>query len=110
MSEVVKHIPESVAHARPKEEQTALTHPDPLAMVAAWRPGRKTRQQAAEDIARFAEMRKGISEAVDRYWENMARQEEQKIPWWVLLLVLLGAILTAETDQQGEAQPSESPI
>jgi hypothetical protein len=78
MGEVLRPIPESVAHARPKEEQTSLTRPDPLAMVAAWRQGRKPRQQALADIERLAEMRKGISEAVDRYWENLARQEEQK--------------------------------
>ena len=100
MNEVVRHIPESVAHARPKEEQTALTRPDPLAVVAAWRPGRKTRQQALEDIERFAEMRKGINEAVDRYWENQARQEAQKITWWVIFLAVLGSVLSSGNDHQ----------
>jgi hypothetical protein len=102
MSEGLRHIPESVAHARPKAEQTALTRPDPLAMVTAWRKGSKPRQQVLADIERLAEMRKGISEAVDRYWENLARQDEQKIPWWVIFLAVLGTILgSGDDDQEG---------
>ena len=35
-------------------------------------------RQALDDIEQLAEMRQRMSEAVDRYWENVARQEEQK--------------------------------
>jgi hypothetical protein len=105
MSEVVRHIPESVANARPKGEQTALKYADAKTAVAPfWNRGRKVRKQTWEDVEKSAEFRAGIQEAVERYWEKMAaRQEEQKIPWWTLLLAFLGAILSSGDDDQADA-------
>lgn len=114
MSEVVRHIPESVAHARPKEEQTAPKYADAKAAVAAyWNRGRNARRQTWEDVEKSAEFRAGIHEAVEQCWANMATSEAegaQRIPWWALLLAFLGAILTAGEDHQAEAQLSESPL
>jgi hypothetical protein len=114
MSEVVRPIPESVANARPKEEQTALKYPDAKAAVAAfWNRGRKPRRQTWEDVERSAAFRAEIHEAVEQYWANMTKSEAEgarRIPWWVLLLAFLGAILPGEEDLQGEVQPSELPV
>jgi hypothetical protein len=102
MSEVLRHIPESVANARPTEEQATFKYSDAKAAVAAyWNRGRKARRQTWEDVEKAAEFRAGIHEAVEQYWEKMAaRQEEQKIPWWVLLLALLGSVLSSGDDHQ----------
>jgi hypothetical protein len=107
MSEVVRHIPESVANARPKGEQPDLKYSDAkAAMEAFWNRGRKARRQTWEDVERSAAFRAEIHEAVEQYWTNMATSEAEgarRIPWWVLLLVLLGSVLSSGDDHQAEA-------
>ena len=111
MSEVVRHIPESVANARPQEEQTALKYADAKAAVAAyWNRGRKARRQTWEDVQRSAEFRAGIDEALERHREKIATSEAEgvrRIPWWALLLAFLGAILTDDEEHHVDEEFQE---
>jgi len=75
MSEVVRHIPENVATARPKEEQAALKYPD--AKAAYWNRGRKARRQTWADLEAIAESRQQTEEAVQQYWEKQAAQTQE---------------------------------
>jgi hypothetical protein len=66
MSEVLRHIPESVAHARPKEEQADLTYPDAKAAMAAfWNRGKQARRQTWADVEASAAFRQSIDEALE---------------------------------------------
>ena len=103
MSEVLRQIPERLAHASPKEEQTAFTHPDTKAVIAAyWNRGRKARRQTWADVEKSAEFRAEIHEAVQKWWEKEAAQTQEtvKMPWWVWVLAFLGSILTDATDDE----------
>jgi lysozyme family protein len=62
-----------------------------------WKPKIKRRPQTMEDIDRSAKEMEETREAIKRYWEKQAEQERMrqqgKIPWWVYLVALLGALV-----------------
>jgi hypothetical protein len=102
MSEGLRYNPESVANARPKEEQTPFKYADAKGAYAAfWNRGRKARRQTWADVEASAAFRQSIDEALEQGREKIAvRHEGQKIPWWVLLLALLGSIVGSGDDDQ----------
>jgi hypothetical protein len=74
-----------------------------------WKPKIKLRPQTMEDIDRSAKEMEETREAIKRYWKNQAEREwmrqQDKVPWWVYLVALLGALVPSEHGER-ESDPS----
>jgi hypothetical protein len=76
-----------------------------------WKPKIKRRPQTMEDIDRTAKEMEETREAIKRYWEKQAEREwmrqQDKVPWWVYLVALLGALVPSEYRER-ESYPSSA--
>jgi hypothetical protein len=67
-----------------------------------WKP--KPSVQTMAEIDRTAAFIQDINESVERFWEKQAERErmrqQDKIPWWVYLVALLGALVPSNYQER----------